>query len=290
MYTAVAVTLSQFFILNDYISIFIFRLPENISQTKIMDNTLFLLILTGFSAGLMDAAVGGGGLLQLPSLFSLLPHDLSLPAILGCNKFAACIGTAVATEQFVRRVHVPWKMLLPAAGFAFIASYGGAKLAASVPVYYMKPAMLVIMAIMFVYTFYKKDLGQVVRHNALTSHEYIIGLIMGIAIGLYDGILGPGTGSLLAFVFVRFFSYDFLTATASAKVINLTTNLAALSFFIPHGHIVWAYAIPLAIANLLGGVAGARLAMHGGTKFLRSGFMVLLIILMGKFAWDTVHG
>ena len=114
-------------------------------------------------------------------------------------------------------------------------------------------------------------------------------MAFGALIGLYDGVFGPGTGSLLAFVFVRFFAYDFLTATASAKVINLTTNLAALSFFVPHGHIVWAWALPMAGMNLLGGICGARLAMRGGTRFLRYGFMALLCILIGKFGWDTLH-
>lgn len=252
-----------------------------------MDTTLFLLLLTGFAAGLMDAAVGGGGLLQLPALFGLLPQNVPLPSVLGVNKFASFTGTTMATGQFIRRVPVPWKMLLPAAALAFIASFLGAKLAASVPVQYMKPAMLVIMLAMFVYTFTKKDLGQLVRQTALSRREYCIGIACGAAIGLYDGILGPGTGSLLAFVFVRFFAYDFLTATASAKVINLTTNLAALSFFIPNGHIVWAWALPLAAANFCGGFVGSWLAMRGGSKFLRVGFMALLLVLMAKFGWDT---
>ena len=139
---------------------------------------------------------------------------------------------------------------------------------------------------MLVYTFCKKDLGQMVRDAALTRREYAVGLVTGAAIGLYDGILGPGTGSLLAFVFVRFFAYDFLTATASAKVINLTTNLAALAFFVPNGHIVWAWALPLAAANFCGGFVGSWLAMRGGAKFLRVGFMLALAVLMGKFGWD----
>ena len=163
-------------------------------------------------------------------------------------------------------------MLLPAAVLAFIASYLGAKLAAHFPMQYMKPAMLLIMLVMLVYTFCKKDLGQMVRETQLTRKEYVIGLGVGAAIGLYDGILGPGTGSLLAFVFVRFFAYDFLTATASAKIINLTTNFAALSFFIPNGHIIWAWAIPLAVANFSGGFVGPWLAMRGGAKFLRVGY------------------
>ena len=180
-------------------------------------------------------------------------------------------------------------MLLPAAMLAFLASYSGARLVSYIPVQYMKPAMLAIMAVMFVYTFCKKDLGQAVRTTALSRKETAWGLFFGALIGFYDGVFGPGTGSLLAFIFVRFFAYDFLTATASAKVINLTTNLAALSFFVPNGHIVWAWALPLALANLSGGLVGAHLAMRGGSKFLRYGFMALLCIMIGKFGWDLLH-
>ena len=103
-----------------------------------------------------------------------------------------------------------------------------------------------------------------------------------------NGIQQFKRGSLLAFVFVRFYGYDFLAANASAKVINSTTNLAALTFFIPQGHVVWAWAIPLAVANLCGGVVGARLAIRGGTKLLRYGFMLLLCLTIGKFAWDLL--
>ncbi|MDO4433177.1 MAG: TSUP family transporter [Alysiella sp.] len=248
--------------------------------------SLFLLLLTGFAAGLMDAAVGGGGLLQIPALFGILPVQTPIASVLGINKTASFFGTLNAAAQFARKIRLPWKMLLPAALCAFVASYFGAMLAAKVPVQYMKPAMLLIMIVMCVYTFMKKDLGQSVRQSNLTRREYVTGIAAGAIIGLYDGIFGPGTGSLLAFVFVRFFAYDFLTATASAKVINLTTNLAALSFFVPNGHIIWAWAIPLAIANFCGGFVGSQLAIKGGTRFLRVGFMVLLCVLIGKFGWD----
>ena len=127
-----------------------------------------------------------------------------------------------ATGQYLRRIPVPWKMLLPAAALAFAASYLGAKTVVHFPVQYMKPAMLVIMIAMCLYTFLKKDLGQTVRTEKLTRRETLWGLFFGALIGFYDGVFGPGTGSLLAFVFVRFYGYDFLAANASAKVINWT--------------------------------------------------------------------
>ena len=255
-----------------------------------MESEIILLLVVGFLAGLMDAAVGGGGLLQIPGLFSLMPSSTPVATVMGVNKFASCTGTTMAGFQFVRKIRVPWKMLLPAALLAFVFSYLGAQLVSWIPVRHMKPAMLVIMAGMFVYTFFKKSLGQTVRERALSRREYYLGLLSGALIGLYDGIFGPGTGSFLTFIFVRFFAFDFMTATASAKIINITTNLAALSYFVPNGYIIWAWALPLAAANLIGGMVGANLAIRGGTRFLRYGFMALLVVLIGKFGWDVFTG
>ncbi|WP_066569314.1 sulfite exporter TauE/SafE family protein [Snodgrassella sp. CFCC 13594] len=251
-----------------------------------MDIHIWWLLAIGFAAGLMDAAVGGGGLLQIPGLFNTLPAHTSVPQIMGVNKFASANGTLMATIQFVRRIRVPWKMLLPAAVLAFVFSYVGAKLVAYIPTAWMKPAILIILLVMVVYTFCKKDLGQVVRTEKLTQKENALGLLFGALIGFYDGVFGPGTGSLLAFIYVRFYAFDFVTAIASSKIINLTTNLAALTFFIPHGYVVWQWAIPLAIANFSGGLIGARLAIKGGSSWLRYGFMLLLCIMIGRFIWE----
>ena len=129
------------------------------------DSFFYYLVLVGFAAGLMDAAVGGGGLLQIPGLFNLLPNATPVASVMGVNKFASCCGTLTATGQYLRRIPVPWKMLLPAAALAFATSYLGAKTVVYFPVQYMKPAMLVIMIAMCLYTFLKKDLGQTARRR-----------------------------------------------------------------------------------------------------------------------------
>jgi len=139
----------------------------------------YYLVLVGFVAGLMDAAVGGGGLLQIPGLFNLLSNATPMASMMGVNKFASCCGTLPATGQYLRRIPVPWKMLLPAAVLAFAASYLGANAVAYLPVHYMKPAMLVIMVAMCLYTFLKKDLGQAVRTEKLTRCETWWGLFFG---------------------------------------------------------------------------------------------------------------
>ncbi|MDR0770377.1 MAG: sulfite exporter TauE/SafE family protein [Burkholderiales bacterium] len=248
--------------------------------------TILLLGLTGFCAGLIDAAVGGGGLVQLPGAFGILPN--TPPAtIFGINKFASICGTGMAVRQYLQRVRLPWALLLPAMACAFVAAFGGAMVVSMVPVKWLKPVILVLLIGMAVYTFFKKDFGKVHKPKAITRRERVGAALWGGALGFYDGIFGPGTGSFLAFVFIRFFAFDFLHAAAAARVVNLMTNLAALSFFVPAGHILWHYAVPMAVCNMAGGILGARMAIRGGVGFIRKLFLVLMVVLISKFAYDV---
>ncbi|WP_434779363.1 sulfite exporter TauE/SafE family protein [Neisseria sp. Ec49-e6-T10] len=250
-----------------------------------MDTTIALLVGIAFLAGLMDAAVGGGGLIQIPGIFSFLPNHT--PAVLfGTNKFASICGTATAAREYIKKIKVPWRLILPTALLAFIFSYLGAKVVTYIPVAWMKPAILVLLIVIGIYTFIKKDFGRLHTERALTHKDLYIGMLIGASIGFYDGIFGPGTGSFLTFLFIRIYAFDFLHATAAAKVVNLATNFAALSFFIPSGNILWAFAIPMAISNIFGGFVGARLAILGGAKVLRICFLCLMCILISKFAYD----
>ncbi|MDN0077601.1 TSUP family transporter [Crenobacter sp. SG2303] len=247
--------------------------------------TLVFLGGIAFISGLIDAAVGGGGLVQIPGLFNLLPN-IQPATLFGINKFSSVSGTAMATRQYLRRVRLPWALILPAAGFAFAFSFVGATAVSYIPVKVMKPLIFVLLIAMAIYTFIKKDFGSLHKPKEITRRERVNAALLGAAIGFYDGLFGPGTGSFLAFLFIRFFAFDFLHATASAKVVNMATNIAALSFFIPAGHIVWAWAIPMAICNMAGGLLGARLAIHGGVKMIRVLFLILVAVLIGKFGYD----
>ncbi|MCL2297212.1 MAG: sulfite exporter TauE/SafE family protein [Proteobacteria bacterium] len=248
--------------------------------------TILLLGLTGFCAGLIDAAVGGGGLVQLPGALGILPNTPPV-TVFGVNKFASICGTGMAVRQYLQKVRLPWALILPAMACAFVASFGGAMVVSMVPIQWLKPVILVLLIAMAVYTFIKKDFGRVHKPKAITRRERFGAALWGGALGFYDGVFGPGTGSFLAFVFIRFFAFDFLHAAAAARVVNLMTNLAALSFFIPAGHILWQYAVPLAVCNIAGAVVGARLAIRGGVRVIRILFLILMVVLISKFAYDV---
>lgn len=251
--------------------------------------SLSVLCVIAFFAGLVDAAVGGGGLIQIPGLFSALPN-VAPATIFGTNKLASAVGTLSAARSYLRRVRLPWRLVLPAAATAFVFAFAGAQVVTLIPKDIIRPLVLVLLLVMAAYTLWKKDFGKLHKPVAIGRREMAIGMAIGGAIGFYDGLFGPGTGSFLMFLFIRFFAFDFLHASAAAKVVNLTTNVAALLSFAIGGHILFAYALPMAAANMAGAVAGTRLAMKNGAGFVRVLFLLLTSVLICKLAWDMLRG
>jgi uncharacterized membrane protein YfcA len=247
-----------------------------------------LMILAGTSvfAGLIDSMVGGGGLINIPALFTTLPKEL--PATLfGTNKIASVFGTSNAAWRYMRRVNMPWRTTVPAALSAFAFSYLGAMAVAWIPRDFLRPMILILLIGSAAYTFWRKDFGTIHRPQLGGHTELIYALFLGGVIGFYDGFFGPGAGSFLIFLFIRFFGFDFLHASAASKVVNVATNLAAISYFVPNGFFLPLAAVVMACGNVLGSVVGTHLAFRHGSGFVRRVFLAVVSALIVKFAWDT---
>ncbi|MGE5472140.1 MAG: sulfite exporter TauE/SafE family protein [Bacteroidota bacterium] len=250
------------------------------------DSGLLLLTLMAFLAGAIDAVVGGGGLIQIPALF--LVHPDAAPATLfGTNKCASIVGTANASWRYARQVKLPWRTILSAAMAAFTFSYLGAAAVAWLPKDAVRPLVLLLLIAAAAYTLWHKDFGRVHRPLHGGHRELLYALLLGGLIGFYDGFFGPGTGSFLIFLFVRFFGFDFLHASASAKIVNVATNLAALLYFLPNGYVMAGLALAMALANVSGSTLGTWLALKHGSGFVRRVFLVVVGMLIIKLAWDT---
>jgi len=246
---------------------------------------LLPLLVFAFAAGFIDAVAGGGGLVQVPALFVLMP---AVPAatLLGTNKFASIWGTLFATWQYSRQVPMEWRATLPTCAAALLFGYLGARTVAHVPADFLRPLILVLLAGVLAYTLWKKDLGALHAPKLTRAGQLWMGLATGAAIGFYDGFFGPGTGSFLIIAFVGLFGFSFLAASASAKAVNVITNGAALAYFASHGHVLYAVAAPMALANLAGSFVGTRLALRLGSRFVRAVFLVVVSALMLRYAWD----
>ena len=247
---------------------------------------LAVLAFAALFAGFIDSVVGGGGLIQIPAVFSVLPREM--PATLfGTNKIASVFGTANAAWRYARRVNMPWGTTLPAALAAFACSYVGAMAVAWLPRDMLRPMILVMLVGAAGYTFWRKDFGAIHRPQHAAASELVYALLLGGVIGFYDGFFGPGTGSFLIFLFIRFFGFDFLHASAASKVVNVATNLAAIGYFVPNGFYLPVVAAVMAIANILGSFIGTHLALRHGSGFVRRVFLTVVCALIVKFAWDT---
>lgn len=246
------------------------------------------LLLAAAFAGFVDAVAGGGGLIQVPALFAGLPREV--PAtLLGTNKVASIFGTLNAARRYMREVVMPWEVVFPAALAAFVFSFGGAALAAWLPRETMRPLVLVLLVMVALYTLCRPDFGRT-AHTAPVMHRWQmwVALAAGALLGFYDGVFGPGAGSFMIFAFVRLFGMDFLHASASAKVVNAATNAGAILLFAPHGHVLWALGLGMAVCNIAGAQIGARLAIRHGSGFVRMTFLTMTLLLIVKIGRDTL--
>ena len=248
-----------------------------------------ILAIAAFVAGLIDAVVGGGGLVQLPALFSAMPN--AMPAtLLGTNKLAGVCGTTAAAVGFARRVRVQWSTAVPAAMAAFALSFAGAFAVTHIPPDFIRKFLPFVLVAVAIYTFRKKDFGSVHAPAHTGRRERAFAILVGGGIGFYDGFFGPGTGSFLVFLFVRFFGFDFLGASAVAKVVNVACNFAALLWFGYSGHLLWQLGAVMAACNVIGSLVGIRLAVRYGAGFVRKLFLFVVSALILKTAYDAFLG
>ncbi|MGB7820245.1 MAG: TSUP family transporter [Ornithinibacter sp.] len=237
---------------------------------------IVLLGLAGFLAGWVDAVVGGGGLIQLPAILLGVP-SASPAQILATNKFGSVWGTGISSVTYWRRVRPDLRTALPMAAVAYVGAIVGALIGLHIPKSAFNPIIFVMLIAVGTYTLLKPSLGEATQLRWSGHRHTAAAMITGFVIGVYDGALGPGTGSFLVFALVGLMGYAFLEASAKAKIANLATNLGALTVFIPGGHVMWGVGVVMAGANLLGGYVGARTAVARGSRFVRVVFVIVVV-------------
>ncbi|MEP6956121.1 MAG: TSUP family transporter [Chthoniobacterales bacterium] len=244
---------------------------------------LELSLLCAFSllAGFVDAAVGGGGLIQLPAALILLP-GVAVPSVLGTNKFASFFGTSFAVQRYARAVQMDWPTIAPAALAAFVCALGGSRVVTLLNPALLRPLVLALLVLVALYVFFVKDLGLVHAPKHSPRQRRWLAIAIGSLLGFYDGFFGPGMGSFLIFAFVGILGFDFLAASASAKAINWCTNLASILYFASTGQLLYGVALAMAASNVLGAALGSYLAIRQGSRFVRILFLIVVSGLIIK--------
>ena len=248
--------------------------------------TVVLLVLAGLAAGWVDAVVGGGGLIQLPAL--LLVPGISPVQALATNKLGSIMGTSVSSITYYRRVGPDLTTAGPMALAALAGAVGGAALATQIPAELFTPIILVVLVGVALFTILRPRLGAQDDLRWEGNRHRWTAAGIGLVIGAYDGLLGPGTGTFLVISLVSVLGYAFLPASALAKIVNFATNLGALLYFVPHGAVIWGLGLSMGVANLVGGYVGARMAVAKGSGFVRVVFVVVVGALICKLGYDVV--
>jgi uncharacterized membrane protein YfcA len=251
---------------------------------------ILLVVAAALAAGLIDAMAGGGGLVMTPALFAAFPQSPHTD-LLGTSKVASLSGSLSAITRYARHVELDWPLLRRAAAAAFAAALVGAWLATRVSPLRFRALVPVMLALVLVYTLLHRDFGQ--RERAEPRPRRTAHALAGAAlIGGYDGFFGPGTGSFLIVLFIGTCGYDFLHASASAKVVNCAANVAAIVVFGVTSEIRWPLGLAMAVATLAGAQIGSHLAIRRGAAFVRVVFLVVVGGLIAKTAhdaWLAVH-
>ena len=246
--------------------------------------SMIFLIAACFAAAFIDAIAGGGGLISLPAyLIAGFPPHMAL----GTNKFSSSWGSLFATAKFAKDRKIDFSLIKFMIPMSFIGAVLGVKSVLLIDQSFLGPVVMVLILFVGIYTIFSKSLGKVNQYSGATRKSAAAGMLLAFALGFYDGFFGPGTGSFLIFLFIRFFGFDFLHASAASKVVNVATNLAAIGYFVPNGFFLPLAAAVMATANIAGSFVGTHLALRHGSGFVRRVFLAVVGVLIVKFAWDT---
>jgi len=244
--------------------------------------------LAGFAAGLLDSIVGGGGLILTPAMLNLHP-GLSILQTISTQRTSSIAGTSVAAWNYFRHVVVERRIVLPACIAGLCASAIGVQFAKRIEPDTLKLTVLVICVLLAVYTAFRRDLGTREERRFAPRGEAWAAAGIGATCGFYNGLIGPGTGTLLVFAFVSVIGLDFLKSSAVSKASNASADLSSWTVLALGGYVQWLLAIPLVIGNILGSYVGSHLAIRRGDRFLRAVFLGVVVLLALRVAWGLLH-
>jgi uncharacterized protein len=238
---------------------------------------LVALGFVGLLAGFVDAIAGGGGLIAIPALLAV-----GIPPVtaFGTNKLQSVVGTVIAAFTYWRKGFVSLRLLAIAIPLTFGGSFLGALAVKSIDTTVLQYAVPVALIAVALYFAFAPRLTDEDSHARLGVATFLP--LMGFAVGFYDGILGPGTGSFMTLGFVTLFGFGVTRAAGNTKVLNLTSNLGALALFIPSGNVVWLVAGVMIVGQIIGGYLGALTGIRFGAKLIRPLVVVVSIALAVK--------
>lgn len=231
-----------------------------------------------FLASFVDAVAGGGGLISLPAyLLAGVPPKLAI----GTNKLSSATGTVFSTARYCKNGCFDLKLALPSIVVALIGSYIGAKIVLVTSDEILKYVLIIVLPVTAFFVLKKKNFDQV-KNKPKRKTQFIIAVLASFIIGMYDGFYGPGTGTFLILIYTGLVKLDLLTASGNTKLVNLSSNVAALVTFIFSGNIVYALGFAASVFSIAGHYLGAGMVMKSGTKIVKPIIIFVILLLLIK--------
>lgn len=240
---------------------------------------LFWVSLVGFSAGFLDAIVGGGGLIMTPAMMGLFP-GFEILKIMGTNRTSSIFGTSAAAWSYFRMVTISPGVVLASAVSAMITAIIGVQLAALLDPKVLSFVVLVFIVFIAIYSYFKPSFGLSENAVSETAERPLNAALVGAACGFYNGFIGPGTGIILVFAFVSVLGMNFLRASAISKVTNVSGDLGSWIILVWKGLVFWPAALPLIVSNVVGSYVGSRMAILKGSRFIKTIFFVVVLLMI----------
>jgi len=249
-------------------------------------NQLLIICPLVFFAGFVDSIAGGGGIISLPAYVAAgLPYHMAL----GTNKFASSLGTSVATARFIKNGKVHFKAAAVSVPAALFGSWIGARLALKISEVYLQYTLIITLPFLAVFLLRSgKFKNEELKKNITGAAVLALSAAAGFVVGMYDGFFGPGTGTFLILIYNAVIGFDILTSSGNAKVINLSSNVAALATFLASGNVVVPIGACAAVFGIAGNYVGSGLAIKKGIKLIRPVFILVLAILTLKILYDVI--
>lgn len=242
-----------------------------------------LLFLVGIAAGLVDSIAGGGGIISLPILLNL---GLPVPVALGTNKLQASFGSVAATFHYARKGLIDWKTCRLGVITTAIGALAGALAVSAIDSRILTLLMPWLLGAIVIYSIIRPNVGESDHPPRVPMNVFFISF--GLALGFYDGFFGPGTGSFWTIALVALQGFNFLKATAATKLMNSTSNVVSLSFFLVSGQVNYAAGIAMGAGQLVGARLGTGLVFKKGARFIRPIFLTMVVLTVLRLVYVSV--
>lgn len=243
---------------------------------------LALLFFIAMLAGFIDSIAGGGGLLTVPALLAV---GLPPASALATNKLQSTGGSFSASLYFIRERMVDLKQQKFAITCAFIGSALGTLSVMHIQADFLKLLLPILTISVGLYFLLSPTIGENDRKSRLTVIQFA--LLPALAIGFYDGFFGPGAGSFYALAYITLAGFNLTKATAHTKVLNFTSNLAGLIFFIVGGEVVWSIGLVMLVGQFIGARLGAKMVIAKGRKLIRPMLIIVSTVMSIKLIYEN---